>query len=41
MPNRITTYAQAFNLINVQPNDFENEIKKWSWSRNDPRWTTV
>ncbi len=80
MPSRITTYSQAFDLINICPNDriksilkrlenegrtersicfaiwkshekimqfrgdqrfysvFENEIKKWSWGRDDPRW---
>jgi hypothetical protein len=80
MPDRITTYKQAFDLINVRPNErinliikklsgegrseksicfaiwkshekimqfrgdprfysvFENEIKKWSWGRDDPRW---
>ncbi len=80
MPVRITTYAEAFEMLNIRPNDkikgivsrlehegrseksicyalwksqekirkfrgdprfysvFENEIKKWSWSRDDPRW---
>jgi hypothetical protein len=80
MPVRITTYDQAFNMLNIRPNDrmkniikrlssegrseksicfalwksqdkimqfrgdsrfysvLENEIRKWSWGKNDLRW---
>lgn len=80
MPDRITTYAEAFDMLNIKQNEkikailsrlekdgrneksicfalwrgrekiiqfkgdtrfysvMENEIRKWSWSKDDPRW---
>jgi hypothetical protein len=80
MPTRISTYAEAFDMLNIRSNDrikgtlarlekegrseksicfalwksqerimqfrgdtrfysvFENEVRKWSWGKDDPRW---